>query len=507
MIFEQLQRLYEAKMYEDVKLLSILAVTITQKNPDQFNSTTRYQIFCYQGDAYYHTGEYHSAINSYKNALQIRSFNKSKGKKSYTTQPMSLTALKGLISLGMNSSEVEQIISQSPGPHNNPSIEWLSNWVQAQGLAKSLEYKSAASLLQSMDSQMTNIDVLAQSAEMYFLSGNYFKAISIRELNPLYYKKLDIYAFLLYQEQFKNTCLEKLASKTSMFPESAVEPWTINGYYNISFNKAPKAIYLAQKALTIEPRNFEAVMMNGIALMVNADYQEALVKFREAIHISPTRYEPHYFVVEIYWKTNRPKEAVACAIEYQRLAPSARSYTLHAVILLKDGSSISFEKARPILEKAIAIDPEHLEAVLLLARVYENSNNCQAAINLLEQCSPKQPSLRYHKMMANLLIKLKNKMKALDHSITAKRICILESQKNKFDEMLFACLPASCHFRLEPLVTKGSICKTSEIPLRFYLSSDEDTLDGEKTNLGDFSLGILDGSFMNDVSDNLASFS
>lgn len=518
-MLDQLQRLHESGMYEDVKILSSLAISFLQKNPEQFGFPAKYQIFCFQGDAFFYTGEFHAASQAYKAALQIKTLIKGRGKKNselpnetdirfqsyecfmklnmleealatlesiqpkqmtgkiylaYATllqklgkenraaisaykevlreNPTSLTAIQGLISLGVRADEVLQLVTSSLPIHASESFDWLTNWVKAQGLAQMRDFKAAAQTLESLE-MSPNLDILAQTGELCFLSGDYSKALGIfkwvREINPLYYKKMDLYAYILYQEQGRSGLLEKLAAKAEYFPENVVVPWIVNGYYCISFNKAHKAVFFAQKALAMEPHNFEVLMMNGIALMTSSEPNEALAKFREAMSLCPYRYEPYYYVIEIYWKTGRRREALACAIEFQKNTPSSRSYALYAAVLMKEGTS-NYDKARPILEKAISMDPDYLDAVLLLAKIHQNSQNCMAAVELLERHCPVQPSIRYHRMMASLLLKTKDKMKALDHSIIAKR--------------------------LEPLIAKGSLGNL-ETPLRFF--SEDDSNDGE----------------------------
>ena len=40
---------------------SSLAISFLQKNPEQFGLPAKYQIFCFQGDAFFYTGEFHAA--------------------------------------------------------------------------------------------------------------------------------------------------------------------------------------------------------------------------------------------------------------------------------------------------------------------------------------------------------------------------------------------------------------------------------------------------------------
>ena len=64
---------------------------------------------------------------------------------------------------------------------------------------------------------------------------------------------------------------------------------------------------------------------------------------------------------------------------------SPRSLTLLATVLTKDPLQLSTTKAKPLVEKALAADPNHLPAVYLLAKILEQESNIEAAIELLKK--------------------------------------------------------------------------------------------------------------------------
>ena len=64
---------------------------------------------------------------------------------------------------------------------------------------------------------------------------------------------------------------------------------------------------------------------------------------------------------------------------------SPRSLTLYATVLIKDPLQLSTAKAKPLVEKALATDPNHLPAVYLLAKILEQETNLEAAIELLRK--------------------------------------------------------------------------------------------------------------------------
>ena len=58
---------------------------------------------------------------------------------------------------------------------------------------------------------------------------------------------------------------------------------------------------------------------------------------------------------------------------------------MYATVLIKDPLQLSTTKAKPLVEKALAADPNHLPAVYLLAKILEQEMKLEAAIELLRK--------------------------------------------------------------------------------------------------------------------------
>lgn len=343
-------------------------------------------------------------------------------------QPLSLVAMKGYLSLGGKTDDVLKVVEAQVLPLPNLNT-WITTWVKAQSLAEVYkDYGRAADILYNMstNSVTVNTHVMSQAAYMYFIVGNYEKAKDlfrwVREISPHQFNHLDSYAFILYYDTPRCPLLETLTSKSLNFPETAVEPWIINGYHNLSFNKPNKAVFFAQKALLLDTQNFEALLLAGLSLTSLSEHTEALVHLRLAIQTYPHRFEPYICVTEIYWKTDRRSEARAVALDYQKNYPSSRSHTLHASILMKEGT-LNYEMAQMLLRKAILLDGENMDALELLARVLQSLQGNEEAIEFLIEHAPKKQVSRYHKLLASIYLKVRGKKdKALDHIIVAKRL-------------------------------------------------------------------------------------
>lgn len=91
----------------------------------------------------------------------------------------------------------------------------------------------------------------------------------------------------------------------------------------------------------------------------------------------------------------------------------AFSLQLYASVLMKDPVSVG--KAKNLLEKALSQDEVYLTAVFLLAEIYEQEMNLEAAIELLEKQVEIQSTCRLHQTLGDLWARVHNEEKALDH--------------------------------------------------------------------------------------------
>ena len=123
---------------------------------------------------------------------------------------------------------------------------------------------------------------------------------------------LDILAALLTKER-KHKELEKLISPSITVSEYGPETWIAMAYYLYATKKNSKAAYFAQKACFLSPRNVEALILKGAILLDLKKFQDAVVHFREAMQVSPHRYEPHRGLVDCYIAMHRLREALTIA--------------------------------------------------------------------------------------------------------------------------------------------------------------------------------------------------
>jgi len=363
-------------------------------------------------------GNDRSAVTAYKEVLR--------------ENPLSISAIKGLLALGVKSQEVEMLV-RSPLP-SSTNLEWLNLWIKGHGHLAVKEFSPAASTLSGLDIRpllYNNVELLASIGEAQFMNGEYSLAMTtlkrVRHLDRMYVPKMDLFAYLLYREHCSDE-LETLALNLLGVTETSPEPWIALGYYNLqgklgAAGRLHRVSYFAQKALEIDSRNVDGMLLKGMALMEAKEPKkslQALMEFREAIRLAPYRFEAHSCLVDAYMACDRMRDAVTAASEVCKNMPSARTYTLCAVVLSKDTATI--EKAKSCLEKAIKLDPTYLDAVYTLVGILRTQQQYDAAISLLEEQINLNPTSRLHQLLAEFLRRKKDHQAAFDHFAIALRL-------------------------------------------------------------------------------------
>ncbi|KAG8226886.1 hypothetical protein J437_LFUL005645 [Ladona fulva] len=232
-------------------------------------------------------------------------------------------------------------------------------------------------------------------------------------MEPHMRRGLDILAALLAGERRLRE-LERCIAPVVALSEYGPETWVAMGYYAHAVRKNAKAVYFAHKACLIDPRNVEALILKGLVLLEMKKWQEAGNHFREAVHLAPQRYEPHKGLADCYIAMHRTREALTVASSAcKQLGQTPRALTLYASVLMKD--PVASARAKGLLEKALQQDRTHLPAVYLLAEIYEQEMMLENAVSLLKEQVEIQPTCKLHQMLGDLLARMHDEEKALDH--------------------------------------------------------------------------------------------
>ncbi|GFU10345.1 anaphase-promoting complex subunit 7 [Nephila pilipes] len=332
--------------------------------------------------------------------------------------PFAMDAAQGLLSMGVKAAEVAALMIS--GSLNAANIDWLSLWVKGHSHIQAKELSLAISSFKQIDMKThlrDSTDVLVYLGEVYYYSGDFQNALVVLErvhcLDPLLVKGMDIYAALLGKEK-KLKELESLASRLISINDKVPEPYIAMGYFCLAIKKGTKAVNFAQKACNLAPYYIESLLLKATVLFELKKTQDALSYFGEAYKISQYRYEAHKGLVDCYLAMHRTREAIAIAsTACKQLGQTARGLTLYASVLMKD--PLSADKAKPLLEKALKQDPTYLNAVYLLAAVYEQERLYEKGIELLKKHMEQQTSCRLHQMLGDFLARTNEHEKALHH--------------------------------------------------------------------------------------------
>ncbi|XP_011176287.1 anaphase-promoting complex subunit 7 [Solenopsis invicta] len=353
---------------------------------------------------FHEQGMERSAITTYKEVLK--------------ECPLALEAAEGLLSLGVKGVEVNSLIVSSIS--NSMNLEWLNTWIKAHVHIHNREYTHAVTTLRSLDNVVLlrdNFNLLTIMGECYYYAGDDKNALlclrRARTIEPDITKGVDMYAAVLYKMHHIKE-LERLIPAITTNNECTGEIYVAMAYSLYAARKFSRANTLTAQALNLNPNDIEATILRGNILIEQKKYQDALFFFRHAVQLKPYRYEPHKGLVDCLVGMHRLREALNIASSScKQLGHTARVLTLYASVLMKDPVSVS--KAKNLLEKALSQDEVYLAAVYLLAEIYEQEMNLEAAIELLERQVEIHSTCKLHQTLGDLWARVHNEEKALDH--------------------------------------------------------------------------------------------
>ncbi|RNA21357.1 anaphase-promoting complex subunit 7-like [Brachionus plicatilis] len=318
------------------------------------------------------------AITIYKEVLKISKF--------------SIVAIEALLNLGLKMDDLPKMPS-------NISTDWLNIYLKGKSNLISRDYKEAIKSFKTLDSNLTHrsAEVLCSLANSQYLNGEYSNAISsfekLHKLEPTWISKMDIYAFLLFSDKSefdKLSTLERLANDMHQVSVNIPETWTIIGYYSLK-KKSQKAKCFAENALLIDHENCQALLLRAIALGKLKAISESAVTYREATRINIYFYEAYKGLVETLLNLNHTKDAIQIAANAVKLLGSNhRTLALYGEALSRD--SLTQEKSKTYLYKAIKGDPENQEAVICLVRVCMTLQQFTEALEVLGKYIRHNPS-------------------------------------------------------------------------------------------------------------------
>lgn len=168
-----------------------------------------------------------------------------------------------------------------------------------------------------------------------------------------------------------------------------------------------RALYLGAKAIQLNSNSVQALLLKGAALRNMGRVQEAIIHFREAMRLAPCRLDCYEggsvtiannssneqsFIISLpqhkcgihiwcgliisltlglidcYLASNGIREAMGMANNiYKTLGANAQTLTILATVCLED--PMTQEKAKTLLDKALAQRPDYIKAVVKKAEL------------------------------------------------------------------------------------------------------------------------------------------
>ncbi|XP_003740724.1 anaphase-promoting complex subunit 7 [Galendromus occidentalis] len=355
------------------------------------------------GRLYQSQGNDRGAIACYKDVLKVN--------------PYAIAAITSLLELNMKAADVSSMVT-SKGLH--VTMEWLPAFVAACGDLHSKNTSKALEAFQSLDTSLQlkeSFDVSLMLAKLHYFQGESNKALGAFEravkADKYQVRGMDLYASLLMREK-RSKELEQLSNHLLSLSDSMPETWVALGYLCYNRGKFPRARHMCDKALDMNPKHVNAVILKAEILFAIGGFQSAASTYSEAQIIAPHRFEPYRGQVTCYLSQNRFSDAQTAATNaIRQLGQSPRTLTLKAEALAKNNQ---IEKARSYLERVLAHDPGYLPAIYDLAEILDQTRNYQGGVQLLsEKLQLVGSTLRLHQMYAEFLHKTNEPEQALFH--------------------------------------------------------------------------------------------
>ncbi|XP_043571632.1 anaphase-promoting complex subunit 7 isoform X3 [Chiloscyllium plagiosum] len=307
---------------------------------------------------YKKAGQERSAVTSYKEVLR--------------QCPLALDAILGLLSLSVKGAEVASLTMNVI--QSIPNLDWLSVWIKAYAFVHTGDNTRAINTICSLEKKSLlrdNVDLMGSLADLYFRVGDNKNAIlkfeQAQMLDPYIIKGMDVYGYLLAGEG-RLEDVENLGGRLFNISDQHAEPWVVSGYQCLYSKRYSRALYLGAKAIQLNSNSVQALLLKGAALRALGRIQEAIIHFREAMRLAPCRMDCYDGLVECYLASNSIREAMVMANNvFKTLGPNAQTLTLFATVCLED--PMTQEKARTLLDKALAQKSDYLKAVVKKAEL------------------------------------------------------------------------------------------------------------------------------------------
>ncbi|RXM98354.1 Anaphase-promoting complex subunit 7 [Acipenser ruthenus] len=361
---------------------------------------------------YKKAGQERSAVTSYKEVIR--------------QCPLALDAIIGLLSLSVKGAEVASMAMDVI--QSIPNLDWLSVWIKAYAFIHSGDNMRAINTICSLEKKSLlrdNVDLLISLADLYFRAGDTKNSIlkfeQAQMLDPYVIKGMDVYGYLLAREGHLED-VEVLGGRLFNISDQHAEPWVISGCHSFYSKRYSRALYLGAKAIQLNSNSVQALLLKGAALRNMVRVQEAIIHFREAMRLAPCRLDCYEgkCLIDCYLASNSIREAMGMANNvYKTLGANAQTLTILATVCLED--PMTQEKAKTLLDKALAQRPDYIKAVVKKGELLSREQKYEEGIALLRNALANQSDCVLHRMLGDFLVAVNDYQEAMDQYSIALR--------------------------------------------------------------------------------------
>ncbi|XP_030387331.1 anaphase-promoting complex subunit 7-like [Scaptodrosophila lebanonensis] len=335
--------------------------------------------------------------------------------------PMSMMSIEALLELGIDGNEVNSLVVNAATLPKN--IEWMSIWIKAHAQMYGRKHLEAARTFQQLNDTTNfhqNENLLTHIGKCLYYYGNFTQAEQYlgmaAMINPYNMDALCSLAVVYEFNIQKKPEHEKLVTQMTTTGDFSSAHWFVLAqklYMNAKFDRA---LSFTERALSLNPRNIEALLLRAKLFLAVGRHNEAISTFRSAQCFAPYRFEVYKGLVHCYVHLKRIKDAqTMCALAVRLFRTSPRSYTMFGRTLFHSTNPTAKKNAKKFVEKSLEIDEHYMPAVALMAEICKFEGATQEAIILLKNQVSGFPHPKLFTMLGDLLSAEKELSSALHY--------------------------------------------------------------------------------------------
>lgn len=165
----------------------------------------------------------------------------------------------------------------------------------------------------------------------------------------------------------------------------------------------------------------ENEIKKAYASILDADFEQAIEWFEQAVQLDPGNADYHYKLSVTYARSNRLEKAICHALQASTLQPEQDAYRFHYDILMAkmwvlcaekqmEGAEDQLHMGVTMLRRAIELDPLSADAHLLLAVAYDSLQEYALALKAVKDALKLEP---HHAEANRLHAELERKLRRL----------------------------------------------------------------------------------------------